>query len=185
MQITSGSLKKKNIIYQKTSSVRPTKQRIRQAIFNILIHQFDWYDSPKIVLDCFAGSGAFGLEALSHQAEFVMFVDKDPQNTALLHQNIHALGLENRAEIQCCNVTRTQTFHKFNIIFMDPPYLSGLVKPTLEYLNAQKIIQPDALVIIESAKKEANLIQKICEEAQYSCLSIRSYGKISIGYYKN
>ncbi len=159
MKILSGSLKGRN--FYMPAGIRPTKDVIRKAIFDIIGQDLE----GMAFLDLFAGSGAVGLEALSRGAKRVVFVEKDPRCVGVINENLeilnkdHVIGPE-----QNSFVFNADTFpaikqmnkkgEKFDFIFVDPPYYAQLAKKTLKTLLAYDIVQPNNLIIIQHEKRE-------------------------------
>jgi 16S rRNA (guanine966-N2)-methyltransferase len=139
--------------------VRPTSDRAREALFNILSHGgfaasgLPFADRP--VLDAFAGTGAFGLEALSRGASAAGFLENDVDALAALRRNIKTLGEEDRAHVMTGDATRPpRAFFASALVFLDPPYRSGLAGPALAALGAAGWLTADALAVVEIAASE-------------------------------
>ena len=141
--------------------LRPTADRVREAIFNILAHG-NFGDPPppqgRRVLDLFAGTGAMGLEALSRGAARAVFVDDLPAARALIRENIHTLGLQGVTKVWRRDATRLGPCRSepFDLIFLDPPYRSGLAGRALESAKAGGWLAPGAIIVIELAADEAS-----------------------------
>src|SRR5262247_1742663 len=123
MRIVGGRLRGRALAAPKSNAVRPTADRLRESLFNILIHAYDDPVSGARVLDLFAGTGALGLEALSRGAAFALFVDDAAEARALLRENIAALGLGGITRIFRRDATRLGTAHPvepFSLVFLDP-----------------------------------------------------------------
>jgi len=138
---------------------RPTSDRVREALFNILAHADFAAGAPQgmRVLDLFAGSGALGLEALSRGAEGVTFVERDAATVRAIEANVAALDEADRTAILRRDATRlgaAPEMAPFQLVLMDPPYRSGLAGPALEELRARGWLASGALVVIELAAKE-------------------------------
>jgi 16S rRNA (guanine966-N2)-methyltransferase len=136
-------------------ATRPTADRVREALFNILLH-----GQPELVgasvLDAFAGSGALGLEALSRGAGHAIFLDTDRAAIAAMTANAAKLGVSGQCTILRQDATRPGPAERpCRIILMDPPYRSGLAEPALRALDDLGWMAPDALVVIEVAADEA------------------------------
>jgi len=134
--------------------LRPTSDRVREAIFNLLAHG-DYGGLPEgaRVLDLFAGTGALGLEALSRGAERAVFVDDLPAARALIRQNVDALGLTGRTKIWRRDATRLGPCRgaPFDLVFADPPYRSGRGAAALASAEAGGWIAPGAVIVLEEA----------------------------------
>jgi 16S rRNA (guanine966-N2)-methyltransferase len=145
-------------------------------LFNIMSHG-DFAASGLLfaerpVLDAFAGTGAFGLEALSRGAGTAIFIEDNREALAALRRNVAALGEESRAHIIAGDATRPpRAARPCAVAFLDPPYRSGLAAPALEALTAAGWLTPDALVVIEVAARE-----DVPPVAGFTVLDERSYG---------
>ncbi|MDI6852344.1 MAG: 16S rRNA (guanine(966)-N(2))-methyltransferase RsmD [Deltaproteobacteria bacterium] len=155
MRIIAGSLKGRRLATVK-GRMRPTSDKVREAIFNIL--------GPAVlearVLDLFAGTGALGLEALSRGARAAVFVEDHPTSLAVLRQNVETLGLAAQVEILPLPVKAglkklAARQAVFELAFLDPPYGSGLAAATLEDLARAGILSPSAWVVAEHSRREA------------------------------
>ena len=140
-------------------AVRPTSDRAREALFNILLHgRFAANGSPiagRRVLDAFAGTGAFGLEALSRGAAAAAFIEKAREAVITLRRNIAALGEEDRTHIVSSDAVRPpRAPFACALAFLDPPYASGLAAPALVALVSTGWVEPEALAIVEVAARE-------------------------------
>jgi len=159
MRIVGGSHRGRRLVAPPGDSVRPTSDRAREALFNILSHgNFAVEGSPfaeNPVLDAFAGTGAVGLEALSRGASAAVFIENEREALAALRRNVGALGEAERAHIVAGDATRPpRAAFACAVAFLDPPYRSGLAAPSLVALAAAGWLAPDALVVIEVAARE-------------------------------
>lgn len=154
MRIVAGALRGKRLAAPKGDVTRPTADRVRQALFDRLMHA-PWGGRAMLdgamVLDVFAGTGAMGLEALSRGAGFVRFFERDAGALAALRANVKACGVEGR-----CEVVAGDLFHArlgggaaARVAFLDPPYGMGLVPLALERLWGAGVLARDALVVAE------------------------------------
>ena len=145
----------------KGHSTRPTSDRTRQAIFNILEHA-DW--APELagaqVIDLFAGSGAMGLEALSRGGAFCRFVERGEAAAAAIRANVAALGLEGRSAIDRRDATRLGARAaggpEANFAFVDPPYGEALGEAALAALLAGAWLAPTAVVVLEQGWRDGD-----------------------------
>jgi 16S rRNA (guanine966-N2)-methyltransferase len=159
LRIVGGIHRGRRLVAPVGDTVRPTSDRAREGLFNILSHG-DFAASGLLfagrpVLDAFAGTGAFGLEALSRGAGAAVFIDDNREALAALRRNLAALGEEDRAHIVAGDATRPpRAAQACAVAFLDPPYRSGLAAPALEALAAAGWLAPDALVVIEVAARE-------------------------------
>jgi 16S rRNA (guanine966-N2)-methyltransferase len=156
MRIVGGTLGGRAIAAPKSAAIRPTADRLREALFNILLHAYADPMTGARVLDLFAGTGALGIEALSRGAEFALFVDDRAEARALLRENVAALGLGGVARIFRRDATRlgpVQPLAPFSLGFLDPPYGQGLAAAALAAARAGGWFTADALIVVEEAAK--------------------------------
>ena len=160
MRIVAGHLKGRPVVAPKTTQTRPTSDRARETLFNILSHS-GW--SPPLagarIMDVFAGSGALGFEALSRGAGFCLLVETANAARSAIRSNISALGLNSAAQLYrrgALDLGRRPggLGDPFSIIFMDPPYHRGLIEPALAVLSSGDWLSDDALIIAETANDE-------------------------------
>jgi len=158
MRVIGGRLRGRNLASPSSQVIRPTADRLRQALFNILMHAYDDPISGARVLDLFAGTGALGIEAVSRDAGFVLFVDNGAEARAVLRSNVEALGLGGVTKIFRRDATNLGDVHPntpFSFAFMDPPYGQGLAEKSLASLRDGGWLTPDALVVVEEATSAA------------------------------
>ncbi len=125
MRVVGGRLKGRNLASPSTREIRPTADRLRESLFNILIHAYDDPVSGARVLDLFAGTGALGIEAVSRGAQFALFVDNGAEARALLRNNVEALGLGGVTKVyrrDASNLGAAHPMEPFSLVFLDPPY---------------------------------------------------------------
>jgi 16S rRNA (guanine966-N2)-methyltransferase len=155
MRVVGGRLKGRNIASPQTQAIRPTADRLREALFNILIHA---YDNPVLdarVLDLFAGTGALGIEAVSRGAGFTLFVDNGAEARALLRNNVEALGLGGVTKVyrrDAADLGPAHPVEPFSLVFLDPPYRMKLAEKALASLRDGGWLTPDALLVVEEHK---------------------------------
>jgi 16S rRNA (guanine966-N2)-methyltransferase len=158
MRVVAGRLKGRNIASPTTQAIRPTADRLREALFNILMHG---YGNPVLdarVLDLFAGTGALGIEAVSRGAGFTLFVDNGAEARALLRNNVEALGLGGVTKVyrrDAADLGPAHPVEPFALAFLDPPYGMKLAEKSLASLRDGGWLVPDALVIVEEATSAA------------------------------
>lgn len=155
MRIIAGSARGRNIKSPKGMSTRPTSDRVREALFNILSAQVP----DSYFLDLFSGTGAVGIEALSRGAERAVLVEKDRNTAGIIFDNLKLCGMLERAEVLNLDVTRAcQVLGKrkqsFNLIYIDPPYKKGFEVPTLETIVAEGLLSCDGIIVVESNKAD-------------------------------
>ena len=163
MRITGGTLRGRNLAAPSDMEVRPTSDKVRQAIFNILLHN-DFGTGFTLerarVADLFAGTGALGLEALSHGARFCLFVDDSAESRALIRTNVEAFGLTGVTKIWRRDATDMGPLAAgaggpFDLVFLDPPYRKNLLAPALASLREGGWLAPNAIAIAEMAEDES------------------------------
>jgi 16S rRNA (guanine966-N2)-methyltransferase len=136
--------------------VRPTSDRLREAVFNILAHGSPSLPGGARVLDVFAGTGALGLEALSRGAAHVTFVEADPRAAALIRRNLAALGEAAHADLVARDARKLgRATAPADLAFLDPPYRQDLATPALVTLDAGGWLAPGARILVELARDEA------------------------------
>ncbi len=161
MRIVGGRLRGRTLAAPKSSAtksraIRPTADRLREALFNILVHAYGDPVEGARVLDLFAGTGALGLEALSRGAAFALFVDDAAEARALLRENVEALGLGGAARIFRRDASKLGAAHPlepFSLAFLDPPYAHGLAEKALAAARGGGWLVPGALAIVEETVK--------------------------------
>ena len=176
LRIVGGVHRGRRLVAPPGDAVRPTSDRAREALFNILSHGdfaaagLPFADRP--VLDAFAGTGAFGLEALSRGASAAAFIENGREALAVLRRNIAALGEEDRAQVVAGDATRPpRAAFACAVAFLDPPYRSGLAAPALTALAAAGWLAPDALAVVEIAAAE-----EFAPPAGFAQIDERVYG---------
>ncbi|MBI1980005.1 MAG: 16S rRNA (guanine(966)-N(2))-methyltransferase RsmD [Methylocystis sp.] len=161
MRIVGGALRGRALSGPRSQAIRPTSERLRESVFDILAHRFDDPVSNANVVDLFAGAGALGLEALSRGAARALFVDDGAEARALLRANIETLGLGGVTRIFRRDATKLGAAppdEQFSLAFLDPPYGKDLAAPALAGLVDGGWLAPGAIVVIEeSAKTQIDL----------------------------
>ena len=156
MRIVGGRLRGRALAAPKSPAIRPSADRLRESLFNILVHAYGDPVSGARVLDLFAGTGALGLEALSRGASFALFIDDGAEARALLRENVAALGLGGVSRIFRRNATKLgepNPLAPFSLAFLDPPYGQGLATAALNSARVGGWLTPEALVVVEEATK--------------------------------
>jgi len=184
MRIVSGSFRGKTLAAPKGQATRPTSDRARQAIFNILEHA-PW--SPGVrdarVIDLFAGSGALGFEALSRGAAFCLFVETDEAARGAIRENVEAMGLFGATRVHRRDATDLGTRPgadgpAFDLAFLDPPYAKGLGETALDRLATGGWLAPDTLVTVERRTRGGDFDWP----AGFGELRSRRYGEATLWY---
>lgn len=158
MRVVAGSLRNRALAAPSSQAIRPTSDRLREALFNILAHRFDDAAQGARVLDLFAGTGALGIEALSRGAAFALFVDESAEARALIRENVMALGLAGATKIFRRDATMLgpiAAMAPFDLVFCDPPYGRGLGKKALHSAAAGGWLKKNALIVLEESANAA------------------------------
>lgn len=186
MRIVSGEFRGKTLAAPRGEATRPTSDRARQAIFNILEHA-PWSDGvrEKRVIDLFAGSGALGFEALSRGAAFCLFVETDEAARGAIRENVDAMGLFGRTRVHRRDATQLGVRPgadgpAFDLAFLDPPYAKGLGETALARLAQGGWLAPGATVVFERAAAEGPF-----EVEGYALLDARDYGAARVSFLRH
>lgn len=181
MRIIGGLYKSRLIEMPKGADIRPTQDKVRQAVFNILQDVND-----MAVLDLFAGSGAYGIESISRGARHATFVENNSRCIQAINRNLETL----KVDISQYNIIRMSADkvisgleaegRRFDLVFMDPPYYEGLAKKCLISIDACDILAQSALVIVEHYKRD----DLPAELRQLSLLMERKYSDTKISIFK-
>lgn len=172
MRLVAGRHKGRRLAAPGGRVARPTADRTREALFNILAHSGHVELDGSVVVDCFAGSGALGLEALSRGAAHATFLDSHPESLAAIRANVATLGEAERAAIVKADATRPPPARQpCTLAFLDAPYHSGLSERCLEALARQGWLAPGALCVVEVAAKET-----VTAPAGFMVVDDRTYG---------
>ena len=154
MRIVGGKFRGKTLLSPSDDAIRPTSDRARESIFNILSSRLGPHLDGVRVLDLFAGTGALGLEALSRGAAGVVFVDTGTEARGLIRDHIEAFGVGGVAKLLRRDATAlgpAGTMGPFNLVFLDPPYGKGLGEKALASLAAGKWLARDAVIVLEES----------------------------------
>lgn len=183
MRIVGGNHKGARLAAPRSQAVRPTSDRTREALFNILAHGIDDFDMDGArVLDLFAGTGALGLEALSRGAEYCLFIDDAAESRALIRQNIETLELTGCTRVWRRDATflgETRSLEPFSLAFADPPYGKGLGDKALRSALAGGWLTEHAIVVLEEAADHENP-----DIAGLDLIDTRIYGETQIMIYR-
>ncbi len=154
IRIIAGELRGRRLGVPRGEAVRPTSERAREALFNILVHRGPGLEGVRF-LDLFAGTGAVGIEALSRGAAEVVLVENGPEALPVLRANLERLPVAGRVRLLETDATLLgRAPRPFDLVFLDPPYRSGLAAPTLARLVAGDWIAPGGQVIVELPARE-------------------------------
>jgi 16S rRNA (guanine966-N2)-methyltransferase len=158
MRIVGGRYRGRALAAPRTRDIRPTSDRLRESLFNVLAHAYGDPITDARVLDLFAGTGALGLEAMSRGAAFALFVDEGAEARALIRENVETLGLGGATKIFRRDATKLGPAHPiepFSLVFLDPPYGRGLAEQALISAREGGWLASDALVVVEEAADAA------------------------------
>jgi 16S rRNA (guanine966-N2)-methyltransferase len=156
MRIVSGKFRGRTLKGPSSNAIRPTSDRLRESIFNILVHAYADPISGARVLDLFAGTGALGLEAISRGAEYALFVEEAAEARALIRANVETLALTGATRIfrrDAAKLGDMGPMQPFDLVFCDPPYGQGLAEKSIVSALHGKWLAPFALVVVEEAAK--------------------------------
>ena len=185
MRIVGGQFKGRNIVTPEGQNTRPTSDRAREAIFNILAHA-DW--APNLegarVLDVFAGSGALGFEAMSRGGRFCLFVETDDAARGAIRDNVEAFGLFGTTRVHRRDATQLglrpgSQAEAFNLVFLDPPYRKGLGEKALAALIDGNWLTEDALIVFERASDEDVFVTGVWQK-----INEKTYGAAQVLFLK-
>lgn len=186
MRITGGSARGRKLLPPQSDQIRPTCDRVREALFNIL--------GPRLqgacVLDCFAGTGAIGIEALSRGADFALFVDQSLDSGRLIEANLRATIARPKAAFERLNLAATASLKpllrhlppasRFDLIFMDPPYRKDLALRVLTLIDHNDMLAPGGLVVAEE-QFQVELPQAI---GSLEVFDQRRYGETGLWFFR-
>ena len=184
MRIISGKFKGRRLLLPKDKLTRPIKDLLKESMFNSLMHskKFNVGVRDKKILDIFSGTGSFGLECLSRGASYVTFVENYKPALDILKKNIYNLKVENQCQIFERDISRENskflTRHKFDIIFMDPPYKLENIENLANFISLKKILINDGILLIHRHKKSEDNLKEFIE------LESRVYGISKISFLK-
>ncbi len=176
MRIISGTAKGRKIIVPKGVDVRPTTDRVREALFGHLGSKIENAD----ILDLFGGSGSLGFEAISRSARHVLFVERSKKVAFNLKQNIETLGFKDKSTVIIADAISflnrvKNNGHCYDLIFLDPPYRTELLNKTLKIISTSKIICSNTVIV---AEYPSDLNPQILSPLKI--IKTKKYGKTSI-----
>ena len=183
MRVVGGTLRGRTLETPRNDQVRPTSDRVRESLFNILEHSFtDFTLQGARTLDLFAGTGALGIESLSRGAGFCLFVEHAPDARAVIRSNIETFALTGISKIfrrDATDLGPIGTMAPFDIAFLDPPYGKGLGEAALDALRAGGWLAQNAVVVLEEHTKST-----IKEVEGFAQIDARTYGDTQICFYR-
>jgi 16S rRNA (guanine966-N2)-methyltransferase len=186
MRIVGGQLRGRRLNTPRFPGLRPTADRLRESLFNILAHGHDDPITEARALDLFAGTGALGIEAISRGAAFALFVDTSAEARALIRSNVEMFGLGGATRIYRRDATdlgpRQANIRPYSLVFADPPYGEGLAEKALVSARAGNWLTPDALIVVEEAMEAkfqappgyAEIERRSYDDSELTFLRLRS-----------
>jgi len=182
MRVISGKAKGRRLVAPKGGAIRPTADRIKESLFNILPRDF----SGMKILELFAGTGNVSIEALSRGAESALLVDASERSARIIRENLRRLELTDRAQMWVMPVRRAlnavgRQGQKFDVIFLDPPYDQKLVGRSLELITSVDPVYPTGVVVAEHSVRETL-------KSSYRFLSLndqRRYGDTLLSFFRH
>jgi len=154
MRIVGGDFRGRTLAAPRSQAIRPTSDRARESLFNVLSHRYGDRLNGARVLDLFSGTGALGLEALSRGAAYCVFIEESAEGRGLVRQNVEEFGLQGRTKIFRRDATAlgpSGTMGSFGLLFADPPYGKGLGERALRSARDGGWIVPGSLCVVEEA----------------------------------
>lgn len=182
MRVIGGAAKGRRLLAPKGQAVRPTADRVKESLFNILPRDF----SGMKVLDLFAGTGNLSIEALSRGADHAVLVDSSERSVAVIKENLRRLSFATKTEVWVASAARSlrvlaRRKESFDIIFLDPPYDQGLAKRSLAIIAQCNLLDDSGTIVVEHSAREA--LQR-----RYDSLELhdeRRYGDTLLSFYKH
>jgi 16S rRNA (guanine966-N2)-methyltransferase len=154
MRVVAGKFRGRTLKGPTSNAIRPTSDRLREAVFNILVHAHGDPIADARVLDLFAGTGALGIEAISRGARFALFVEDFAEGRAIIRENVDVLGLGGVTRLFRRDATRLGDAHPvepFSLVFCDPPYERGLAEKALTSARDGGWLVDGAIIVVEEA----------------------------------
>lgn len=181
MRIVAGALRGRAIAAPHHEGLRPTADRVRESVFNILAHGIADFTLPGArVIDLFAGTGALGLEALSRGAAYCLFVEENADARALIRTNVEAFGLTGQTRIfrrDATDLGPAGAKDNFTLAFLDPPYGRGLGEKALAILADGRWLEPGAIAVLEERADAA-----VAVPTAFTEIDTRTYGDTDIRF---
>lgn len=179
MRIISGRFKGRQLVNFKADHIRPTTDRVKESIFNILMQSI----SGARVLDLFSGTGNLGIEALSRGARYVECVEGHKLSLKIIRENLQKLKIETEIRVVAQDVFKYLKSYRgepFQVIFIDPPFTESLAHACMEAIESSSVAGPGAIVVIESSRHE-----RIDDEyGSFHLLDRRQFGDKSASFYR-
>lgn len=183
MRVIAGTSRGKRLTVFEGREVRPTPDRVREALFSILQSKLGNFSGLK-VLDLFAGSGALAIEALSRGAESACLVEKDRAAEKIIRKNLELCHMTNKSRLLISDALQSLrgfTADSFDLVFLDPPYAQGLAEQALDVIAKRNLLSTEGVICAETGAKEV-LPENL---GQLKRIDQRRYGTIMINFYAN
>ena len=172
MRVDSGKYKGRKLVENKFNHIRPTTDKVRQALFVKL----QFFVPEKRVLDLFCGTGALGIEAKSRGAESVTFVDKDARSVEMTRTNLKNLGINEQVFKMDASLFLDRCKQQFDLIILDPPYKSGVYEEILKKISDKNLLSEDGIIVCEHAKED------VFDYQDFVVFDEKRYGTIMLTY---
>lgn len=179
MRIVAGRFRGKALTPPKDEAIRPTSDRVRESVFNMLANRFGPAFEGVRVLDLFAGTGALGIEALSRGAGFAALIDTSPESRGIMRGHVQEFGLGGVTRLlkrDATDLGPIEKFAPFNLVFLDPPYAKGLGEKAIASAAEGGWLSDDALIVLEE-KKGVDLVLpegfEVSDQRDYGDTTIR------------
>lgn len=183
MRVVAGRFRGRALQAPDDMSIRPTSDRVRESVFNILTHGIEGFSlNGARVIDLFAGTGALGIEAVSRGAAYCLFVEEAPDARALIRKNVEAMGLTGETRIfrrDATDLGPAGNMEPYDLAFLDPPYDKGLGEKALAGLAEGKWLTPGAICMLEERAGTDVVIP-----AAFELLDTRTYGDTDVRFLK-
>ena len=184
MRIVAGKYRGRSIEGPASLATRPTSDRVRESLFNILAHGIEGFSIEDArVMDLFAGTGALGIEALSRGAKFCQFVEEDAEARGIIRNNVDGCGAIGHCKIwrrDATDLGLCAPQSPFDLVFIDPPYNKGLGDKAIVSLVSGTWLSPGAVVVLEESEMAV-----IADQTALRLLDTRTYGDTRIRIYTN
>jgi 16S rRNA (guanine966-N2)-methyltransferase len=183
MRVVAGRFRGRALQAPDDMAIRPTSDRVRESMFNILAHGIpDFSLDGARVIDLFAGTGALGIEAVSRGAAYCLFVEEAPDARALIRKNVEALGLTGETRIfrrDATDLGPAGNMEAYALAFLDPPYGKGLGEKALASLAEGNWLKPGAICVFEE-----RVGTTVSISPAFECLDTRTYGDTEVRFLK-
>ena len=180
MRVIGGQSRGKRLIGPKSLNVRPTADRVKETLFNILPRELDGY----AVLDLFAGTGSLSIEAISRGAQSAVLVDAAAKSVVMIRENLKRLGYDNRARVMAMPAARalrqlSKQERSFDLIFVDPPYERAWIDKVMVFIGGSNLLKPSGWLVVEHSAREP------IDECygRLRCIDQRKFGDTRLSFY--